>query len=84
MVDTDQYMGPLKNEINSYRHLWQKDFYLGAIHKRGGREVGQKCPNLLSKKTTKGEGEGWGVIKSEKWADVVYGWPPSMRPSMQR
>ena len=28
MVDTDQYMGPLKNEINSYRHLWQKNFLL--------------------------------------------------------
>ena len=33
---------------------------------------GQKCRNLISKKTTKGEG---GVIKSEKWAEVVYGWP---------
>ena len=49
---------------------------LGVIHKqrllKGGGRGGQKCRNLLGKKTTKGEG---GVIKSEKWADVVYGWP---------
>ena len=31
---------------------------------------------VKTKKTTKWEGGG-GVIKSEKWADVVYGWPLS-------
>ena len=36
-------------------------------------EGGQKLPILLSKKTT--NGEGGGVIKSEKWAKVFYGWP---------
>ena len=35
--------------------------------------MGQKYWNLPSKKTTKGEG---GVMKSEKWAVVVYGRPP--------
>ena len=55
------------------------DKYLGGIHKLrllkgGGRGEGQKFGNLLSKKTTKEE--KWaGVIKSEQWADVVYGWP---------
>ena len=37
-----------------------------------GREGSQKYWNLLSKKTTNLE---VGVIKLEKWADVVYGWP---------
>ena len=40
----------------------------GSIHKRrllkgGGRVGGQKCRNLLSKKTTKGEGEGHKIGK---------------------
>ena len=51
-------------------------FYIRGIHKRRllkgeGRGV-QKCWNLHRKKTTKGRE---GVIKSEEWPDVVYGWP---------
>ena len=46
---------------------WYNSF--GAIHKR--RLLRGQSPILLSKKTTKWEGGG--VIKSEKWADDVYG-----------
>ena len=36
-----------------------------------GREWSQKCWDLLSKKTTKGEE----VIIAKRWSDVVYGRP---------
>ena len=49
---------------------------------KGGGKWGQKCLNLLSKKPTKGEGGG--AIKSEKWTDVVYGWPLSTLKYMPR
>ena len=48
------------------------NFSLGDIHKRRllkGGEGGSKFRNILSKKR---------VTTSEKWADVVYGWPLSM------
>ena len=49
----------------------------GAIHKRcllrgGGRGSPLKADLLHKPEPTRG---GSGVINSEKWADVVYGWP---------
>ena len=45
-------------------------FIVTSVPQKRFSAVQTLCPNLLCKKTTKGEG---GVIKSEKWAEVVYG-----------
>ena len=50
---------------------------INNVSSKGEGGEGQKCQNLLSKKTTKGEGGREGLIKSEKRARVVYGWPLS-------
>ena len=62
-----------------YLHVNHLLFSQGAIHKRrllkgGGRGGVKNCRFYLVKSQLRGRE---GAIKSKKWADVVYGWPPS-------
>ena len=64
---------PLEKEMDITIDI--EPFALGAIHKRrllkrGGMGVNNVGIYLVKRRQT-----GRGVIKSEKWADVVYGWP---------
>ena len=58
------------------KHCSKNECTLGAIHERrllkgGGRRVKNVGIYLVKRRQRWREG----VIKSEKWADIVYGWP---------